>query len=109
MWFDRLNYGQSSVLINRMRKTDQLISLFKEVNVKYRELIRDSDEAELDRHHTYINSEEIAFSESLKDILTNVLNHSLHHRAQIIYRLRLLNNTPPVTDYIIYLRTVELK
>lgn len=109
IWFDRLNYGQSSIPYERMTNSEQLILSFKEINDKYRQLIRESDEAELDRHHNYINSKEITYSESLKDILTNVLNHSIHHRAQIMYRLRLLNVTPPDTDYIFYLREVERK
>ena len=109
IWFDRLNYGQSILPSPKNLDLNQLSVVLKTINQKYRELLRGSDEAELDRHRSYINSKEQAYSESLKDILTHVINHSEHHRAQILYRMRLLGNNPPVTDYIYYLREVEKK
>lgn len=46
------------------------------------------------------------FSNSIADILTHVVNHSTHHRAQIVARLRQLGHTPPAIDFIFWSRNV---
>ncbi len=107
IWFDRIHYGQSSVPVDRIFNIENLTPAFKEMNEKYRGLLRDTDEAELDRHRNYINSKEIAYINTLKDILTHVLNHSTYHRAQIVYRLQELGQNPPDTNYIYYLRELD--
>jgi uncharacterized damage-inducible protein DinB len=40
----------------------------------------------------------------LRDIVTQVINHGTHHRGQIATRLRQAGHTPPVTDYIAWVR-----
>ncbi len=53
----------------------------------------------------YKNTREESFQNCLSDILTHVINHGTHHRAQIGQLLKLAGlQTLPVTDYIIYLR-----
>lgn len=40
----------------------------------------------------------------LHDIVTQVTNHGTHHRGQVATRLRLAGHTPPVIDYIAWIR-----
>lgn len=58
----------------------------------------------LDQPISYTNSSGTAFKTSLRDILTHVVNHGTHHRAQIALVLRDADIAPPATDYIFYLR-----
>ena len=44
---------------------------------------------------------------SFRDALMQVVMHSEHHRAQVAMRLRALGGTPPVTDYIVWVRDVR--
>ncbi|MFB6230580.1 MAG: DinB family protein [Salinibacter sp.] len=59
---------------------------------------------DLDRAVAYVNSEGTPFETPLRDILTHVVNHSTHHRAQIALVLREAGVAPPSTGYIFYVR-----
>jgi uncharacterized damage-inducible protein DinB len=54
---------------------------------------------------TYTNSKGTAFSNSVQDILTHLIIHGQHHRAQIALLIRQAGQTPPGTDYIFFLRS----
>ena len=55
----------------------------------------------------YKNSQGIAFENKLVDILTHVINHGTHHRAQIGQQLKLAGvEKLPALDYIFYLRNL---
>ncbi len=62
--------------------------------------------SDLDQPVSYTNSKGIAFETPLRDILTHVVNHGTHHRAQIALVLREAGVAPPATDYIFYVREV---
>jgi uncharacterized damage-inducible protein DinB len=53
---------------------------------------------------TYRNTRGQAFSNSVRDILFHVANHTTHHRGQIISDFRQSGIPPLVTDYIFYRR-----
>jgi uncharacterized damage-inducible protein DinB len=59
---------------------------------------------DLDRAIAYTNSSGTAFETPLRDVLTHVVNHGTHHRAQIALLLREAEIAPPATGYIYYLR-----
>lgn len=52
----------------------------------------------------YINSEGRSFSNNIGDILFHIINHSTHHRAQILVDLRSNGIEPQSLDYIFYKR-----
>lgn len=52
----------------------------------------------------YQNSKGEAFSNSILDILFHVVNHSTHHRAQIVSEFKQHGIEPLVMDYILYKR-----
>lgn len=52
----------------------------------------------------YEDSEGTHFSSSLQDILFHIINHSTHHRGQILSDFRAHGIDPPVQDYIYYKR-----
>ncbi len=52
----------------------------------------------------YINSKGERFSNTVRDILFHVVNHSTYHRGQIATDCKLNGMIPLVTDYIFYKR-----
>lgn len=52
----------------------------------------------------YKNSKGEEFSNSIRDILFHVANHSTHHKGQIVSDFRQQGIPPLITDYIFYKR-----
>lgn len=52
----------------------------------------------------YENSEGRTFGNELKDVLFHIVNHSTHHRGQILMDFRLAGIEPESLDYILYKR-----
>lgn len=60
---------------------------------------------DFDRLIAYKNFQGMPFENKLVDILTHVINHGTHHRAQAGQQLKIAGAEKlPVTDYIFYLR-----
>ena len=53
---------------------------------------------------TYATSQAMPFSNTIRDILFHVINHSTYHRAQIASDLKQHGLQPLTTDYIFYKR-----
>lgn len=71
---------------------------------RWQEVLDGVTEEALDHPIAYTNSKGTAFETPLRDILSHVVNHGTHHRAQIALVLREADITPPATDYIFYVR-----
>jgi uncharacterized damage-inducible protein DinB len=54
----------------------------------------------------YKNSTGKKYENTIREIITHVINHSTYHRGQIAMELRRLGIDPPPTDYIFYRRTI---
>ncbi|WP_241244302.1 DinB family protein [Flagellimonas marinaquae] len=52
----------------------------------------------------YTNSEGKVFTNEVKDILFHIINHSTHHRGQMMSAFRDAGRTPEPLDYIFYKR-----
>jgi uncharacterized damage-inducible protein DinB len=66
------------------------------------------NESDFDKNIHYQNSTGNAFENTLCDILTHVINHGTHTRAQIGQLIkRNENDKLPVTDYIYYVRQLN--
>jgi uncharacterized damage-inducible protein DinB len=64
-----------------------------------------SDPDDFNKEISYRNSKGDGFDNQLNDILTQVINHGTHHRAQAGQLLKLAGiEHLPATDYIFYLR-----
>ena len=55
----------------------------------------------------YENSKGKKFENTVEEIILHICNHSTYHRAQIGEQMKKFKVTPPVTDYIAYLRTAQ--
>lgn len=66
--------------------------------------LRILNEVDLEKVILYQNSQGKKFSNSTKEILFHIANHSTHHKGQIIAAIRNQGIDPVVTDYIFYKR-----
>ncbi|WP_143961353.1 DinB family protein [Litoribacter populi] len=62
------------------------------------------DKSDLDGIVQYTNTKGQTFSNSIRDILFHVINHSTYHRGQIATEFRQNGLDPLITDYIFYKR-----
>lgn len=66
------------------------------------EIITNADD--FDKRVDYETTEGRVFANELKDILFHIINHSTHHRGQILRDFRANNIEPKSLDYIFYKR-----
>lgn len=66
------------------------------------EIITNTDD--FSKRISYENSEGRTFANDLQDILYHIVNHSTHHRAQILTDFRSSGLVPESLDYIFYKR-----
>lgn len=71
---------------------------------RWRSVLENVAADDLDRPVGYTNSQGTDFETPLRDILSHVVNHGAHHRAQIALVLRDADVAPPPTDYIFFVR-----
>ena len=70
----------------------------------YLNSIKILDQFDLNSSVKYTNSKGDAYTNSVRDILFHVINHSTYHRGQIAAEFRQNGIEPLVTDYIFYKR-----
>ncbi|MFD0764861.1 DinB family protein [Mucilaginibacter lutimaris] len=79
------------------------------VNANYKALLayfENLQPADFDRVIAYKNS--VGYFETIvSDIITHLINHGTHHRAQIGTLLKLQGATLPPLDYVLYLRNLN--
>jgi len=73
-------------------------------NVNYEQTLFILEKFDLNETIQYQNSQGQLFSNSIRDILFHVANHSTYHRGQIAMEFRQNGLEPLVTDYIFYKR-----
>jgi uncharacterized damage-inducible protein DinB len=64
-------------------------------------------ENDFEKRAEYTNTKGEHFSNTIKDILIHVINHSTYHRAQIATLVRQAGGEPARTDYIVYQREFQ--
>jgi uncharacterized damage-inducible protein DinB len=71
---------------------------------RWRTVLDERAAHDLDQPIAYTNSKGTSFETPLRDLLSHVVNHGTHHRAQIALVLREADIVPPPTDYIFFVR-----
>lgn len=66
------------------------------------------EKVDLAKMITYSNSSGVTYSNLVSDILFHAINHSTYHRGQIASLLKASTIHPPVTDYIMIKREMQL-
>ena len=78
-----------------------------EVTSKWINLLEGKNNEFLEKRLKYKNSKGEEFDNSLRDIVTHIINHSTYHRAQIAQLVKRAGGIPAVTDYIVYQRELQ--
>lgn len=104
IWMNRIQSLPHSVSPWQERSLSECQQLQKEFSLSISAFLHKRSELDLSQIIHYQNSKGIAFSGCVKDILTHIVNHSTHHRAQIAAKLRELDFVPPSTDFIFFVR-----
>ncbi|RCX21424.1 putative HD superfamily hydrolase involved in NAD metabolism [Fontibacillus phaseoli] len=108
IWLSRLNEAGGTTAINlwptetmSLEQCERLAAGNAGGFARYFSKIKEED---LYKGIPYQNSKGIPFTTAIIDILTHITLHGSYHRGQIASGLRMEQLTPPVTDYIQYVR-----
>ena len=106
VWFSRCNKaGSSNYSIWPEGNMDAFDQQINDIHQQWARLLETFTDADFEKEISYKNSRGDEFTNKLADILTHVINHGTHHRAQIGQLLKSAGaETLPVTDYIFYIR-----
>jgi uncharacterized damage-inducible protein DinB len=101
IWNSRLAGLQAMTAVWNLRNPGELAGADKE---NYEDTLGLVDRLGADSLIAYTNTKGLQFTNSVRDILFHIVNHSTHHRAQVACLLRKDGASPPVSDYIAYRR-----
>ena len=101
IWNSRINQIQSRYGVWDLQSIKNCSNI-DEANYEDSLLILDT--FDLNEIINYKTSNGLAFSNSIRDTLFHVINHSTYHRGQIATEFKLHGIDPLVTDYIFYKR-----
>jgi len=101
IWNNRIEFKQTDYAVWQIHATKD----FKLIDLhNFKQTLQILNSSDLTQIINYSNSKGETFSNSLRDILFHVVNHSTYHRGQIMTELKLQGIEPIVTDYIFYKR-----
>lgn len=101
IWNSRIKGVPELCKVWEQRPSDQLEGINSDNKKVSFEIL---DTIDLEKSVTYINSRGEKFTNSARDILFHVVNHSTYHRAQIATEMKQTGLSPITTDYIFYKR-----
>ncbi|MFN3405960.1 MAG: DinB family protein [Cytophagaceae bacterium] len=101
IWNHRINSQQPKFPVWELQSVDQ----FKNTDrVNYEQTIQILDNADYSSILNYTTSRGDSFSNSIREILFHIINHSTYHRGQIASDFRQSGLEPLASDYIFYKR-----
>lgn len=101
IWNNRIEPEQTTFGVWEIHTIKECKSIDK---TNYDQTLLILDKVDLSEIISYINTSGQIFTNSIKDILFHIINHSTYHRGQIASELRQGGLDPFVTDYIFYKR-----
>jgi uncharacterized damage-inducible protein DinB len=108
VWMTRLReHDASAIALFPDHTLDQCAAWFEHNRDTYSSYLEALPEGGLDEAVTYVNMKGKRFSTPVREILTHVANHGTYHRGQIALLIREAGHTPPVTDFIVFVRQLD--
>lgn len=101
IWLDRIQGNIPLVSPHQMREYSECAVLAERLHTAYIEILDKLEPASTIDYQTTTGRQ---YFNEVQDILTHVINHGTHHRAQVAAQIRNLGFTPPASDFIFYLR-----
>jgi uncharacterized damage-inducible protein DinB len=107
IWLNRILERKINVGPWEKHSVQECIPKSTTITAEWINLLESLIEKEFERRIDYVNTKGEKFNNSIKDIVSHVLNHSTYHRAQIAQKVKALGGKPSVTDYIFYQRQFQ--
>lgn len=85
-------------------KLRELKTMNEESTANWIDFVNKHKQTSFDELIFYKNSKGRKYENTLREMITHVINHSTYHRGQMIMVMKQLQIQPPVTDYIAYRR-----
>ena len=105
LWYLRLhNQDWTTQRVWPAMSLDECATLAEQNAAQYAQYAARLGDADLAREVRYTNSAGDSFSNTVADILTQVVLHGVHHRGQIASSLRAHGTEPPALDFIRFAR-----
>lgn len=105
-WFERMQGASPSQPFWQDLSLEQMEELITTTGHDWREYVAVVPQHQFRSLVSYTNSKGESFANTALDIMAHLLNHSSHHRAQIVQLIRQSGHQPPMLDYIVYARSV---
>jgi uncharacterized damage-inducible protein DinB len=70
----------------------------------YEKMVSAMADEDFARTVTYTNSQHQRYTNTVGDMLLHVMVHGSHHRGQVAHAMRRHGDTPPMVDYIAFVR-----
>jgi uncharacterized damage-inducible protein DinB len=102
IWNSRIQRDQRPFGTWEMRAVEDYVEMNRRNHLHSRQIREQFPD--MDTIIRYTNTRGDEFSNSVKDILFHIVNHSTYHRGQIAMLLRENGETPLASDYIAYRR-----
>ena len=106
-WLNRILGRNVYVSLWEKHAVQECINQSTDITAEWINLLESFKDKDIERRIEYKNTKGEKFSNTIKDILTHVINHSTYHRAQIAQKVKALGEKPAVTDYIVYQRQFQ--
>jgi uncharacterized damage-inducible protein DinB len=100
-WNNRICQKEHDFGVWQLHNSEDLKNIDRENYLKTLEIL---EQYEIDQKVTYTNLKGQTFSNSIRDILFHVINHSTYHRGQIASEFKQCGIDPIVSDFIFYSR-----
>lgn len=101
IWINRITQNPNSFGVWDVHATEALKTIDSE---NFAQTLRLLEHVDLNTTVTYTNSKNHTFTNTVRDILFHIINHSTYHRAQIASDFKQHNLETLATDYIFYKR-----
>jgi uncharacterized damage-inducible protein DinB len=101
IWNNRIEPIQTTFGVWELHSVEDLKNIDK---TNYEQTLQILAKLDLNETIHYTNSKGETFSNSIRDILFHVINHSTYHRGQIVTEFKQNGLEPLVTDYIFHKR-----
>ena len=107
IWLNRILGKEIALDPWQMLTKEELAPQSTPVTAEWINLLEGLQEKDFERRIDYKNLKGERFSNTIKDIVVQVINHSTYHRAQIAQLVRQSGGEPAKTDYIVYQRMIQ--
>lgn len=107
LWLGRLNRDSAGLTPWPELSLAESRAAFDELRAAWAACLDALTPDRLDEEVPYTNTQGALWSSTIGDIITQVINHSTYHRAQIASAMRRAGMTPVLTDFIAYARQAD--